>query len=170
MCGRARVYTRVYGRYIYIHTYMHICASKRPIDSARWLLHFDNSHVEMDFVSGMYVLYSMNRSMERALQIQWLENHYGDFIDVHAIYALKVDYDLRGFRRIWKRKIDRGKYYGQLYRIQKAGHNRAVACDVQKKGVQVGLPPSFVPRKREWLACCSRRRGIPPRDDSATNR
>jgi len=39
-------------------TYMHICASKCPIDSARWPLHFNNSHVDgLRFIYEVYFVF-----------------------------------------------------------------------------------------------------------------
>lgn len=51
---------------IYLHMYMHIYASKRPIDSARWLLHFNNSHVDgLGFIYAMYFVSAVINSEYR---------------------------------------------------------------------------------------------------------
>jgi len=86
-CARVSVYMCVYGRYMYI------CASKRPIDSARWLLHFNNSHIDgLRFIYGVYFVFADRWSSILGTAARF-ENHQR-FVDA-VLKCVKFDFILR---------------------------------------------------------------------------
>jgi len=98
LCVCACVYMCVYGRYMYI------CASKRPIDSARWLLHFNNSHIDgLRFIYGVYFVFADRWSSILGSAVRF-ENHQR-FVD--AVLKCVWLYSKENSHGWPRRKIDR---------------------------------------------------------------
>lgn len=93
---------------------MHICASKRSIDSARWPLHFNNSHVDgLRSIYGVYFVFVDRRSLVTVYVI-WLEDHYGD-LSVKAIFNVRSLTEAPEKKHVY---FERGKKYKILRYIK----------------------------------------------------
>lgn len=72
---RTRWFAWVYERY----TYMHICAYKRSIDSARWPLHFNNNQRWTSFYIQVVFRRLAVIAVLLSVYVIWFEDHYQDF-------------------------------------------------------------------------------------------